>query len=145
MILPDVNVLVYAHRRDAAQYEAYADWLGDVVAGTEELALADVVLTGFLRVVTNPRIFAEPATVAEGLRFVDALRRAPRVRPVHPSPAAWAAFSALAATDPAIRGNRVPDAWLAALASAHGCRVATADRGFARYGPTVDWFVPVTP
>lgn len=41
----------------------------------------------------------------------------------------------------AISGNLVPDAYLAAVALAHGCRVATADRGFARF-PGLDWFDP---
>jgi uncharacterized protein len=53
----------------------------------------------------------------------------------------WAHFDALARNDPAISGNLVPDALMAALALAHGCRLATADRGFARY-PGLAWFDP---
>lgn len=141
MILTDVNVLVYAHRQDARSHERYADWLAQACVGREDLALTDLTLTGFVRVVTNPRIFAAPATTAEAIAFVDALRGARRARWLPPTAAAWKAFDRIAAADGRVRGNLVPDAWLAALALAHGCRLATADRGFARF-EGLDWFDP---
>lgn len=61
MILPDVNVLVYAFRREAEHHERYADWLARLVAGADELALHDTVLAAVARVVTHPKIFADPA------------------------------------------------------------------------------------
>ena len=133
MILPDVNVLVYAYRREADDHDAYADWLTTLVAGQDEFALTDHCLTGFLRIVTNPRIFSDPAPTAEALAFVDRLRRASRGRPITATPATWEVFAGHVAQDRGIRGNLVPDAYLAALAVSHGCRLATADRGFARY------------
>lgn len=54
MILTDVNVLVYAFRWEADQHDRYAEWLNGVVRGTEELALHDLPLAGFVRIVTNP-------------------------------------------------------------------------------------------
>ncbi len=143
MILPDVNVLVYAYRREAERHDDYAAWLRQVVAGAEELALVDVVLTGFVRVVTNPRILAEPAPTTAALTFVNVLRSAPRVRWLAPSSAAWATFAELSTADEMVRANLVPDAWLAALAISHGCRLATADRGFARFA-RLDFFDPVS-
>ena len=142
MILPDVNVLVYAYRREAERHDEYAAWLRGVVSGADELALVDVVLTGFVRVVTNPRILAEPAPTSAALAFVDVLRSAPRVRWLASTSAAWATFVELSQADPMVRGNLVPDAWLAALALSHGCRLATADRGFARFA-RLDFFDPV--
>lgn len=144
MILTDVNVLVYAHRRDAPDHEHYADWLSDVAAGRDELGLTEATLLGFLRVVTSPRIFSVPALAAEALRFVDALRGARRARWLPASEAVWTAFARIARADPQVRGNVVPDAWLAALAQAHGCRLATTDRGFARFDG-LDWFDPARP
>lgn len=143
MILPDVNVLVHAYRREAPHHDRYATWLADVVGGSEDLALTDVVLTGFVRIVTNARIFADPAPTAAALGFVRALRQAVRGRWLPPTAAAWDRFGALAETDPMVRGNLVPDAWLAALAISHGARLATADRGMARF-EGLDWFNPVT-
>ncbi len=54
----------------------------------------------------------------------------------------WTTFAALANADSQVRSNLIPDAWLAALALAHGCRLATADRGFARFDG-LEWFDPV--
>ena len=141
MILPDVNVLVYAFRPEAARHEAYARWLSALVAGADELALHDTVLSGFVRVVTNPRVMDDPAPTAAALELVTALRRASRARWVPSGHRSWEAFDRLVADDRGIRGNRVPDAHLAALALTHGCRLATADRGFARY-PGLRWFDP---
>lgn len=141
MIQPDVNVLVYAYRREAEQHDRYAKWLADLIAGPEELALVETVLTGVLRIVTNPRIFGDPAPIGDALRFVDVLRRAPRARPVQATDATWRAFATIARTDRQVRANLVPDAWLAAMAVSHGSRIATADRGFARYDG-LEWFDP---
>jgi uncharacterized protein len=142
LILPDVNTLVYAFRREAERHERYASWLAGMVAGGDDLALTDVVTIGFVRIVTNPRIFAAPAPTADAVSFVDALRSGPRVRWLPPTKAAWDAFGAIVREDRAARGNLVPDAWLAALAVAHGARIATADRGFARFAG-IDAFDPV--
>ena len=143
MILPDVNVLVYAYRREAVDHEAYAAWLTAVVAGQDELALVDHCFTRFLRIVTNPRIFSDPAPTAEALAFVDRLRRAGRGRPVTATRATWEVFTGHVSRDRGIRGNLVPDAYLAALAISHGCRLATADRGVARY-EGLEFFDPAT-
>jgi toxin-antitoxin system PIN domain toxin len=143
VILPDVNILVYAYRREAEDHDAYAAWLTTLVAGQDELALADHCLTGFLRIVTNPRIFADPAPTAEARTFLDRLRGARRGRPVAATPATWDTLAGQIAQDRGIRGNLVPDAYLAALAISHGCRLATADRGFARFAG-LQFFDPIT-
>lgn len=141
MILPDVNVLVYAYRGESGDHEAYSAWLSALVAGEDELALVDHCLTGFLRIVTNPRIYAEPAPTAEALRFVSRLRVARRGHSITATSATWEVLETHVSHDRGIRGNLVPDAYLAALAVSHGCRLATADRGFARF-PDLDIFDP---
>jgi toxin-antitoxin system PIN domain toxin len=141
VILPDVNVLVYAFRREAVDHDRYAAWLSATLAEAE-VALVDAVLVGFLRIVTSPRIMADPAPTPVALRLVEALRAAPRARQLTPTAATWDRFGGIVASDDRVRGPLVPDAWLAALALSHGCRLATADRGFARF-EGLDWFVPV--
>lgn len=143
MILPDVNTLVYAYRREADDHEAYAKWLSGIVAGAEELALVDHCLTGFLRIVTNPRIFEDPAPMSDAIGFVTRMRSARRARKLSSTTATWSAFAEMISKDRGIKANLVPDAYLAALAISHGCRIATADRGFARFD-TLDFFDPVT-
>jgi len=141
VILPDVNVLVYAFRRTAPEHERYAAWLTEVIEGSEEVALYDHSLAGVLRIVTNSRIQGLPAPMADAAEFVRAVRAARRRRWIGSGPATWAAFDRLVAGDPGIVGRVVPDAMLASVAIAHGCRLATADRGFARF-PGLDWFDP---
>lgn len=141
MILPDVNVLVYAFRREAVGHATYSAWLTGIVGGADELALHDSVLSGMARIVTNSRIMATPAPMSAVLDFLGRLRSARRARWLPAGPATWDAFERLAGADRGIVGNLVPDAHLAALAVAHGCRLATADRGFARF-PGLDHFDP---
>ena len=56
MFLMDVNVLVYAHREDVAHHSAYRQWLESVVNGQASFGYSELVLSGFLRVVTHPKI-----------------------------------------------------------------------------------------
>jgi toxin-antitoxin system PIN domain toxin len=141
VILPDVNVLVYAFRREAVDHERYASWLSTSIASSE-LALVESVLLGTIRIVTSPRIMADPAPTPLALRFVDALLAAPRARQLTPTTATWERLRRIVTRDEHVRGPLVLDAWLAALAISHGCRLATADRGFARF-EGLEWFLPV--
>ncbi|MHB1173044.1 MAG: TA system VapC family ribonuclease toxin [Lacisediminihabitans sp.] len=141
MILADINVLVYAFDESSPKHERYANWLAGTLAGADTFALVDTVLSGFIRIVTHPKIFADPAPVALAMQFVDTIIEAPAAAWVSPNRAVWQAFSRLATIDTAIRGNLVPDAYLASVATAYGTRLATADRGFARYAG-LDWFDP---
>jgi toxin-antitoxin system PIN domain toxin len=132
VILPDVNVLVYAHRRDADRHDEYKAWLEQAVAGPGPFGLSDLVLSGFLRIVTHPRIFVDPTPVADAQAFVRALRgRENRVAAV-PGPRHWEIFVDLCRTARA-RGNLVPDAWLAALAIESGMEWITTDGDFRRF------------
>lgn len=142
MILPDVNTLVYAFREEAPQHDEHVRWLTEVVGGTEELALHDSVLSGVVRIVTNPRIYADPAPAPVALTFVRRLVEARRATWLSSGEGVWRRLEEWAAQDAGLRGNTVPDALLAALAVTHGARLATADRGFARF-PGLRWFTPV--
>ncbi|MEJ7803156.1 MAG: VapC toxin family PIN domain ribonuclease, partial [Candidatus Limnocylindria bacterium] len=77
MILPDVNVLVYAFHEGAADHPRYRDWLKAAVGSDEPIGLSDLVLSGFVRIATHPRIFERPAPVGRALKFADALRSQP--------------------------------------------------------------------
>lgn len=140
MILPDVNVLVHAFRESSEDHGAYARWLA-TAGSTEDLLLPDAVVTGFLRIVTHPGIVQPPTSTAAALAFVDALRESAWVRATHGSRIVLDRLRELCAGDPGVRGNRVPDAYLAATALAHDARLATRDRGFARF-PGLRWFDP---
>ena len=132
MILLDVNVLVYACRRDAERHDEYHRWLTTTLADTAPVGIAPESLAAVVRITTHPRLWKVPLTVEEALTFTTAVRGAPTVHDVLPSPAHWDTFSRLC-RDTNARGNLVTDAWLAALAVDQGCTLITTDRDFARF------------
>jgi toxin-antitoxin system PIN domain toxin len=141
VILADVNVLVYAHREDLPQHERYSAWLGAEIESGRGYALCDASLMGFLRIVTNGRIFDEPTPLKVALQAVEDLRMQPGAIHLSPGVRHWPLFTHLCAAVGA-RGNDVPDAHLAALAIETGSELVTADRGFGRF-PGLRWSCPV--
>lgn len=142
MRLVDVNVLLYAFRDAAPGHEAYRAWLESAIEADEPFAVAELVLSSFVRVATHPRVFDPPASLEEALAFADALRNVPNVVPVAPGPRHWQLFERMC-RDGAARGNLVTDAFLAALALEAGCELVTTDRDFARF-PSLRWRHPLT-
>lgn len=132
MILPDVNILVYAHREDAGRHVEFRRWLEGALQGPEPLGVSELVLSGFVRVVTHPRIFDPPTPLMDALAFAELLRTHPACVPVRPGARHWTLFADLC-RDSGARGNLVADAYLAALAIEHGCEWVTTDRDFARF------------
>jgi uncharacterized protein len=141
MLLVDVNVLVYGHRLDAVQHRGYADWLGDLLAGQEPYGMSDLVLSGFLRVVTNPRVFKRPTPLRTALAFTELLRTRPNCVPIAPGERHWAIFTGLCQAA-AVKGSLVADAFLAALAIESGSEWITTDRDFSRF-PGLRWRHPL--
>ena len=141
MIAPDVNVLVYAFRHAAPEHERHRAWLQAAMTGDEPLAVSDLVLSGFIRVSTHPRVFDPPAPTAQALAFAAALQAQPNVVLIAPGPRHWDIFRRLCLAVEA-RGNLVPDAYLAAMAIENGCEWITTDRDFSRF-PGLRWRHPL--
>lgn len=141
MLLPDVNVLVYAHRRDAIEHPRYAAWLVAVATGPEPFACSELALSGFVRIVTNPKIFRNPSSLGEALNFADELRKRPTCMPLRPGPRHWSLFEQLC-TQTNAQGPFVADAYHAALAIEHGCELVTTDGDFSRF-PGLRWHHPL--
>lgn len=132
MLLPDINVLIYAHRAESPDHERYADWLCDLANGSEPCGLSELGASGFVRIVTNPRIWDEPTTTEDALEFIERLRRRSNARALTHGPASWAIFTKLC-REARARGKLVADAYHAALATEHGCELVTTDSDFARF------------
>ena len=128
----DTNVLVYAHRFDLVEHNDYREMLEIWANDDEPLGVPDVVLSGFVRIMTDRRVFREPTSPAEAWAAVRALRDAPAVVALRPTERHWDLFRQLA-TDIDARGNDVPDAYLAAYALENNATFYSADRGFARF------------
>jgi len=142
MRLPDVNLLLYAFRDAAPDHQRYRAWLEATVDAEEPFAVADIVLSGFVRVATHPRIFDPPASLDEAFAFARALRGAPTAVLVVPGPRHFDLFEKLC-RDGGARGNLVSDAYLAALVIESGSELVTTDRDFARF-PGLRWRHPLS-
>jgi toxin-antitoxin system PIN domain toxin len=141
VILPDVNVLVYAHREDAPDHAAYREWLEIIINSDQAYGMADLVLSGFLRVVTHPRVFERPSGLDQALAFITDVRTQPNCVLIRPGPRHWAIFERLCKAVNA-KGNLVPDAYLAALAIESGSEWITTDRDYSRF-PQLSWRHPL--
>jgi toxin-antitoxin system PIN domain toxin len=132
MRLPDVNVLVYAHRDDLPHHRACHDWLTAMHNGEETYAVTDTVINGFVRLVTNPRVFRDPTPLERALAVADQIRHQPHGLVLGPGGRHWGIFTRLCLHARAT-GGLVTDAYLAAIAIEHGCEFVTLDRDFARF------------
>jgi uncharacterized protein len=132
VLLPDVNVLIYAHRRESPEHAQYAEWLRRLATGPEPFALSELGASGFVRIVTNPKIWEEATTLDDALEFIDRLRHRANARVLTHGPASWDVFARLCRGTRA-GGKLVADAYHAALAIEHGCELITADGDFARF------------
>lgn len=140
MVLPDVNVLIAAYRVDSLEHERCRTWLTSVVNGDHAFAVSELVLSGFLRIVTNPRVFKDPATFASALEFVNTIRDLPHCVDLRPKERHWRIFTRLC-QQAEVRGDLVSDAYHAALAIETGSEWITLDGDFARF-PGLNWSRP---
>jgi toxin-antitoxin system PIN domain toxin len=138
MLMLDVNILVYAHRQESPQHERYAKWLLDLAAGFEPFALSQPAMEGFIRVVTNPKIFKPPTETSMAFEFLRQLVGLPHCTVLRPAGQHWRIFEDLC-MKPGIRGALIPDAAHAALAIETGCEWVSADTDFARFSPPLRW------
>ena len=140
MILPDVNVLLYAFRDDSVDHARYRGWLDGVVNGAEAYGMSPQVLASVVRLATHPRIYAAPARLDDALSFARVLLEQPTCTVVQPGARHFSLFEDLCRRATAT-GNLVQDAWLAALALETGCEWITTDGDFARF-PGLRWRRP---
>lgn len=141
MILVDVNVLVYAHRQDAPDHGAYRTWLEETLDSEAAYGISDLVLSGFLRVATHPRVFRVPSPMTQALAFAHAVRERPNCVVISPGVRHWQIFTRLCETT-GVKGNLVADAYLAALAIETGSEWITTDRDYSRF-PGLRWRHPL--
>lgn len=134
MKMPDVNVLVYAHRKDEPVHEPYRKWVEQLVSGPQPFALSVLVAVGFVRIVTNPRIYPTPTPVSLAWASIEQMANHPNCRLVAPDASHLAQVAELCRAVGAT-GKLVADAQHAALAIAEGCTFVTRDRDFARFTP----------
>jgi len=131
MILVDANLLLYARSRDAPQHRRAQTWLGTQLSGRARVGLPWESLLAFVRLISNPRVFARPEPIGVAWAQVeDWLSAPPAWIPVATDRHRDVLSQLLPAVD---RPELVGDAHLAALAIEHGLMLASADRDFGRF------------
>lgn len=142
MIVPDLNLLVYAYDASSAQHRAAAAWWEGCMNGPEEVGLASVVVFGFLRLATHPRAFSRPLAVDEAIRRVDSWLVRSQVRELLASPRHVRDVMAML-SKAGTGGNLSTDAQIAALARQENAVIHTNDTDFHRF-PGLHLFNPLT-
>jgi toxin-antitoxin system PIN domain toxin len=139
-LIPDVNVLVAAFRGDHTHHAVARKWLLDARAATaigeRSLLLLPVVVAGFLRLVTNKRVFNEPNRMEDAVGFIDALMATPGVE-MRVSTDEWPILRSKLLTQPLV-GNLVTDAAIASIVQSLGEHLITFDRDFRKLMPSRD-------
>lgn len=133
MIVPDVNLLVYAVHQESAQHTAAKQWLDELLNGDEPVGFAWTVITGFIRVATNPRVVTgQPMTLGRAIDLMELWLSRPMVSTIEPGPQHWRILREL--LHAAGRGgNLTTDAHLAALCVERGATLHSADGDFQRF------------
>ena len=141
MIIPDINLLVYAYTRRNPLHEPAGRWWEGLVNGAERIGVPWVVSTGFVRLMTHPRVVERPAAPEQAVDYVREWFRFPHITALNPGAEHLTLFrKALAAAG--VGANLVTDAHIAALAIEHQAEVHSNDMDFGRF-PGLRWRNPL--
>lgn len=141
MLIPDVNILVYAHNAELPAHAAARQWWEATLAQERPIGLAWACILGFIRLTTRRGVFARPATVKLATGHVRRWLTLPQVQILSPGPEhADILFGLLDELGTA--GNLTTDAHLAALAIEYQAELVSTDADFARF-PRLRWFNPL--
>lgn len=142
MKLIDANLLIYATDQSSPRHRRAHRWLEQELSGSRPVGFAWVVLLAYLRLTTNPKVFAEPLDAAEAVDIIEGWLAQPCSVVIEPTSRHLAIMRGL--IEPfGTAGNLTTDAHLAALAIEHGAELCSADHDFGRF-PGVRWMNPLT-
>jgi toxin-antitoxin system PIN domain toxin len=131
MIVPDLNLLLYAFDASSPYHPRAKAWLERLAADQEEVGLALVVCLGFVRITTS-RTYKSPLSRDVAIQAIESLLALPNFRPLEPGPRHWQVLAELLRDAPS-SSNLITDAHLAALAKENGAEMHTNDRGFEHF------------
>ncbi len=141
MIIPDLNLLVYAYNDGAPHHDSARRWWEGLINGEERVGVPWVVSTGFVRLMTHPRVIARPATPETAADYVREWFQVPHVAPVNPG-AEHLAHLRRNLVAAGVGANLVTDSHLAALAMEYQAEVHSNDTDFGRF-PGLRWRNPL--
>jgi toxin-antitoxin system PIN domain toxin len=140
MLVPDVNVLLYAVDSTSPHHARCHHWLTAALNGQEPVGFAWLVLLGFVRIASNPRVFVTPLTHVQAMDYVDQWLAQPPSRILEPTPGHAGVLRNLLNAGWR-NSNSVSDAHLAAMAIEQGAQLCSCDADFARF-PGLQWLDP---
>ncbi len=141
MIIPDANLLLYAHLDFSDWHEPALRWVKATLAGGEAIGLPWAIIQAFVRISTNPRSMRVALELTQAIEVVNGWLARPQVNILNPGDAHWELMAELAVACQC-RGPLLTDAHLAALAIENGALLCSADRGFRRF-PGMRWNTPL--
>jgi uncharacterized protein len=141
MFVLDVNILIYAFDTSSTHHQKCYTWLTKTLQ-TAQVRAPNVVLSGFLRIVTNIKIFPN-ADTSSAWDFVESLELHPNFEVLPSSVQHWLTFKQLCQTMN-LSGNDFSDAFIAAFALEYKATLVSADKGFTRF-QNLNFFNPVLP
>ena len=143
MIVPDVNLLLYATVTGFPKHEPARVWLEDVLNGSTLVGLASPAVFGFIRIATNGRVLTSAMSVRDATDHVRLWLAQPNVRFVVPGPRHLEiAFGLLEAIGTG--ANLTTDAQLAAYAIEQDAELCSNDTDFGRFAG-LRWYDPLSP
>ncbi len=141
MIVPDLNLLLYAYDSASPYYDAARRWWDGLLNGAERVGIPWIVVVGFIRLTTGPNVLGQPATPDAAIDTVEDWFALPHVAPLNPGPEHLTLMRRALATA-GTGGDLATDAHIAALAMEHGAEVHSNDSDFRRF-PGVRWRNPL--
>ena len=132
MILPDLNLVIYAHNEDAPNHAASRSWWEGLLNGSEPIGVPWVVALGFIRLMTHRAVLTTPMMPTIAVAHVRSWFGQPNVERLEPGAQHLEVLDRLL-TAAGTGGNLTTDAHLAALAIEHHCELHSNDTDFARF------------
>jgi len=132
MIVPDVNLLIYAYSGGSFHHGKARPWWEGLLNGQEPVGMPWIVQYGFVRLMTNPRVLESPIGMVEALGIVDAWLRRPRVLPLSPGAKHMELLTTLLRSSGG-GSNLTTDAAIAAIAMEHKAVLHSNDVDFLRF------------
>ncbi len=141
MVLPDVNLLVFAYNAAAPRHDDALAWWQGLMTGREQIGIPWAVVIGFVRLVTHNAVLEEPLPPRAAMGRVRQWFTRQHVQSLEPGPRHLSILEELFERT-GVAGTLTTDTHLAALAIEHQCELHSNDTDFSRF-PGLRWHNPL--
>ncbi len=142
MIIPDVNLLLYAYNGSSQYHNQAKKWWETCLSGNEPVGLVNPVIFAFIRIATSFRVFSNPMSIPEVFSHINSWIARSVTQVLEPGSSYYSDVQDLLILAGSAGGNLVTDAQIAAFAHTHRAIVHTADYDFKRF-PNIQSYYPL--